>query len=114
MPFKYREPIDRVISNTQISEVNAHNGAPCWEWIGKRKRNRSGMYYGVISERSRKTGKVMAVLAHRWVLYRVLGRRLTPLMVCRHLCNNSICCNPAHLAGGTQKTNMKDKKRALA
>jgi hypothetical protein len=111
MPFKYKEPIDRVIANSVPCDRCSYKGTPCWEWIGKRKMNRSGMFYGVITERSKRTGKVLSVLVHRWVLCRVLGRRLTPLMVGRHLCNNTLCCNPDHLAGGTQKTNMRDKKR---
>jgi hypothetical protein len=37
----------------------------------------------------------------------IKGRRLSKRMVVQHLCNNSICVNPAHLIGGTQKANVK-------
>lgn len=32
--------------------------------------------------------------------------------VVRHLCHNRKCCNPSHLAVGTQKQNMQDSVRA--
>lgn len=109
MPFKYNEPVDRVIANTVMSETNAFQGTPCWEWIGKRSANRSGNFYGKLSVRV--DGKVKTLYAHRFVLENVQGKPLQDHHVVMHLCNNTICCNPLHLARGTQKQNMKQMVR---
>lgn len=44
------------------------------------------------------------------VLERTKGPRPHPTYVMRHLCGISRCCNPRHLAWGTEVENMADKK----
>lgn len=110
MPFKYATLIDRIIANSRLSDENFYNGTPCWEWIGRVTTNRNGMFYPRITRRIIKgprKGKVTVEFAHRVVLKGIKGRRLTTKSVCLHLCNNTICVNPEHLAGGSQAKNVR-------
>lgn len=110
MPFKYPSLCDRIIANSVLSENNFFNGSPCWEWIGARSRNRCGKHYGKLTirlKRGPKKGRLKTWKVHRLVLIVFKGRRLTSRMVARHLCNNTLCCNPNHIVGGTQQSNVR-------
>lgn len=110
MPFKYPSLEDRIIANSVPSEEFAWNGSRCWDWIGAVKVNRSGMKYGRIARRIKRgprKGKVKTDAAHRVALKAFTGRYLGAKMVVKHLCNNSLCVNPAHLQGGTQRANVR-------
>jgi hypothetical protein len=109
MPRKYASPIERIIANTVLADDSFYNGTPCWLWIGTRKINREGKAYGTISVRV--NGRVTMQLVHRFVLAEVKGRKLTRRSVGRHLCNNPLCCNPMHLVGGTQTSNVRQAVR---
>lgn len=114
MPFKYADMCERIIANTVLSLENFYNGTPCWEWTGAYTTNRSGVQYGKLAVRLKKgprKGKNKTWLVHRLVLVVFKGRIMTPKMVGRHLCNNTICANPAHLVGGTQKSNVRQAVR---
>lgn len=114
MPFKYPSMIDRIIANTVLSTENYYDGTPCWEWIGAYTVNRNGTRYGKMDVRRKQgknKGKRKTWLVHRLVLVVFKGRIMTPRMVGRHLCNNTICCNPAHLVGGTQRSNVRQAVR---
>ena len=73
----------------------------CWPWTGCVDANGYGwlMWQG---RRSR---------AHR-VALALDGRPCPAGLVGRHLCNTPRCCNPAHLAVGTQRDNAQDRVRA--
>ena len=73
----------------------------CWEWTGK--RHRGGYCY------TRWNGR-QQMLAHRIAMSLTDGDWDSPLDVC-HTCDNTICCNPAHLWRGTAKDNMDDMVR---
>ncbi|QII84233.1 hypothetical protein G3T20_05675 [Bordetella hinzii] len=106
MPFKYPSLAERIIANTYLSDDSFYDGTPCWVWLGP--RNSAG--YGQISRRFKRgprKGKVGNFLVHRVAVQELGGRRLTSRSVVMHLCNNPLCCNPAHLKGGTQRQNMK-------
>ncbi len=114
MPFKYKSLIDRIIANSILSNENFHNGTPCWEWIGKYTENRCGTRYPRMAVRVKsgpRKGKVAAEFAHRVVLKGIKGRRLPKGVVAMHLCNNTLCVNPDHLAGGTQSKNVQQAVR---
>ena len=110
MPFKYKTLLDRVKANSVQSSTQTHEGTPCWIWTGRATPNKGGMLYGRISRRFTKgprKGKVTMELAHRVVVRGIKGRRLSRRSVVKHLCNNSLCVNPAHLLGGTQRSNVR-------
>lgn len=50
-------------------------------------------------------GKVQNL--HR-VIFFLLNPEIDKAYVVRHTCNNTSCCNPAHLIHGTQLDNMRD------
>lgn len=115
MPRKYESMQERIIANSVHSAVNAYADTYCWEWIGKVKRNRVGTLYPVVSVRYPKShpkaGKVHAKLAHRASIEAFHGIRMPKSRVAKHLCNNTLCVNPAHLQGGTQKSNVRQAVR---
>lgn len=102
---RYGEPIERIIANSVVSQESAHEGEACWLWLGNTSVNRSGQRYGRINVWAR--GKHKKMFVHRYVVTFVKGRRLTRRDVVKHLCNNTMCRNPAHVIGGTQSSNMK-------
>lgn len=105
MPRKYESMQERLIANSVHSTDSAYAGEFCWLWIAKSKRNRAGTLYPVVSVRE--GGKVKAKLAHRVSVEAFTGIPLTPGHVAKHLCNNTLCVNPAHLEGGTQRQNVQ-------
>lgn len=106
MPFKYPDLAHRIVANTVMAIDSFYDGTPCWLWMGK--RNASG--YPVISlrwQRGPRKGQVRSALAHRISLVTFKRRRLTARSVAKHLCNNPVCVNPDHLAGGSQRSNVR-------
>jgi len=108
---KYASLADRIIANSILGDEDTYADQPCWIWTGKVCRNRSGMLYGRMNFRYKsgpRKGKVHSMAAHRASVKAFhQGKRITPKTVVMHLCNNSLCVNPAHLMGGTQSKNVK-------
>lgn len=108
---KYANLGERLIANSHLGDVLTYADQPCWIWTGEVNRNRSGMLYGRLSMRYKsgpRKGKVRKVAAHRasvQAFYK--GKRITPKTVIMHLCNNTLCINPAHLKGSTQARNVQ-------
>lgn len=75
------------------------SGGPdaCWPFTGYLRETGYGQY-GI----GRK-----GILAHR-AAYMFSGGDLQAGAVVRHLCDNPPCCNPAHLAVGSQSDNVAD------
>lgn len=108
--MKYASLEERIIWNSVLSTDSFYNGTPCWIWIGKMQRGRNGALYPAMTIRYKsglRKGKVASVRVHRKVIEVFKGRRMTPRMVGLHLCNTTMCVNPDHLHGGTQKKNMR-------
>lgn len=107
---KYKDIGERIIANSVLSPDSFYKGTPCWVWTGKRDINRNGMAYPVMTmryQRGPRKGKVYNARVHRKAVEFFKGRRVTPKMVVLHLCNNTLCVNPDHLLGGTQKKNVQ-------
>lgn len=97
-PRRYENMQERIIANSVL------HPSGCWVWMRKTRRNNVGMSYGALTVRDGR--RVRNVPAHRASVI-AFGRRLTRNLVVRHLCNNTLCVNPAHLAGGLQSTNVR-------
>lgn len=108
---KYSSMIDRLLANSMLRDDD-----DCWTWIGARKVNRSGMFYGKLNVRMKRgprKGKVVTLQAHRVSYATFFGVRITPKTVVRHTCiGNSLCINPGHLIKGSQRNNVRDCVKA--
>ena len=82
------------------SRVNQDDPNGCWPWTGRVVGG-----YGQVSVE----GKQYRANRIAWIL--TSGEIPDGLLV-RHLCNNPSCCNPNHLALGTQRDNVDDMTRA--
>ena len=110
MPFKYPSMAERLIANTHVSDESFYNGEACWEWIGAVVVNAGGRKYGKLSVRIKRgpnKGKLRTMYAHRLALVELGGKVLRSRKKALHLCNNTLCCNPSHLMGGTQRQNVR-------
>lgn len=69
----------------------------CWPWMGSRNEIGYGIYREQDSRRPQR--------AHR-IVWRMATGEEPPVVM--HVCDNPPCCNPLHLAGGTQTENLAD------
>jgi len=83
------------------TKVRRREDDACWLWIGCVRRTRGSPLYGRF-HLSGKNG-----YAHR-VAYEIAHGPVPEGLVVRHKCDNSLCCNPAHLEVGTQRENAMD------
>lgn len=90
----YRAPL----ATRLWSKVDKRGPDDCWPFTGATARGygRIGVGYEVEN-------------AHRVALRLTDGPPPGGGMQARHLCGNRLCCNPAHLAWGTQSDNEMDK-----
>jgi hypothetical protein len=105
-PCRYIMGHNEAISWARVSEAfwsRADRGdlGDCWPYAGVILNCGYGQVYA--------EGRMF--LAHRvaWIL---ANGDIPGGLIVRHLCNNRICCNPAHLAIGTQWDNADDRARA--
>lgn len=87
------------------------SGGPhaCWPWTGPCMTNGYGQ------SRVRRDGMWRACGAHQLAYAMATGRweRRAEGRLIRHLCHNRLCCNPAHLRGGTPFDNACDRDALL-
>ncbi|WP_313011371.1 HNH endonuclease signature motif containing protein [Brevundimonas sp.] len=69
------------------------------------------MTNGYGQSRIKKDGRWRGAGAHQVAYYQATGRweRQAEGRLIRHLCHNRLCCNPAHLRGGTPAENGEDR-----
>lgn len=91
-----------VLANISINlliKIDPYGGLnSCWEFTGAKYQSGHGQI-----RRSRK-----CIRAHRWSYEHHYNVQLKDSDVVRHMCDNPACCNPLHLAIGTQADNMWD------
>ena len=100
---RYASQLDRIEANSMPIPFTG-----CWIWMGSTRRNQSGELYPALSIRrksGRRRGKVRKVGAHRYAIAAAKGIPLSRVRVCAHLCNQSLCVNPAHLRATTYRVN---------
>lgn len=105
MPRKYADLCERIIANSVLSQDSMFEGTPCWIWLGAIHVNRTGLFYGKMNVYQ--NGRARTLKVHRVVVVEFHGCTLLRGQPVMHRCNNTICCNPAHVAGGTASENMK-------
>lgn len=94
------------IAPSWTGRVDRRAGADeCWPWTG------STMTNGYGQTRVKENGRWRGAGAHQVAYYQATGRweRGAEGRLVRHLCHNRLCCNPAHLAGGTPAENGEDR-----
>lgn len=88
------------------SRVDRRGGPDaCWPWRG-------GLgTHGYGATRIKENGRWRSAGAHQVAHYLASGRweRKAEGRQVRHLCHNRLCCNPAHLRGGTALENSWDR-----
>jgi len=82
------------------SKVDVVTADMCWQWTGYCLPFGHGQAW--------LQGKTF--LSHR-VAYSLAQGQVPPKLHVRHLCDNPCCCNPAHLALGSDQDNSDDKCR---
>lgn len=93
-----RRRLDDASRADRLAAYTDRSGGPtaCWPWT--RAISKNG--YGVITNRKGGTS-----IASRAAYEEAHGVALDRWTVVMHLCNNPICCNPAHLRAGDMADN---------
>lgn len=91
----------RITANSVVDDETG-----CWNWTGSRVRNACGKYYPTLSKRFKGKRTPRRVYVHRLVL-ELIGHDVKG-KVAAHSCDNTLCCNPAHLRVATQSDNIKE------
>lgn len=84
----------KIMENIKIDELT-----DCWNW----QKSVTSEGYGQLTENKKYW------TTHRYAYTRSYGD-IPNGMIIRHLCHNRRCCNPNHLALGTQKDNWTDSE----
>lgn len=94
----------RTLAERLWAKVDVRGEDECWPWLG----SRTWQGYGHLGRGGRGTGNVHA---HR-AAFEVTFGSVSGLHVC-HVCDNRLCCNPAHLFSGTAKDNALDMVKKM-
>lgn len=97
-----RDVIRECFKNEFWKKVKIRKPNQCWNWTGAQTGS-PGSRYGVVIYNGEHVG------SHRLAYFFAKGQFLKQYDVC-HSCDNTICCNPAHLFLGTASINGKDAR----
>lgn len=100
---KVLPPVDRQSDAAFFEKVSFEPMSGCWLWMGGEHTHGYGFFGS--------DGHGRKEYAHRWS-YRQFCGAIPPGMEVRHLCNNTHCVNPDHLALGSHQDNMRDMATA--
>jgi DNA-binding XRE family transcriptional regulator len=100
MNLPFEAHVRRRLFEKHIDKSPQHRG--CWVWTGSRSSEGYGRVFVHID------GQERNILAHRVAYY--LEHAEAPVVVRHFVCNNRLCVNPLHLAGGSQWDNMQDRE----
>lgn len=90
------------------SKVDRRGADECWSWTASTFRHGYGKFQ-LGRDDEHPDGRVAYAPRVAWELAN--GRAIPDGKVVRHHCDNPPCCNPAHLAVGTQAENTSDMVR---
>lgn len=125
MPKKFESMAERIRVNSVLMTpededfwCNNYDGTGCWFWLGARRRGYPSMCVRDNNDRGADGyGRIKTVSVHRLVLEIFRGLKIVNgKRVGAHLCNNTNCVNPMHIAYVTQRVNIghKSEPRAVA
>ena len=92
------------VATDVFQHIDMTGGADaCWPWTkgtgGGTGKSKPRPYFTIDGEK---------VIAYRLVWELMTGEKLTSDIFLCHQCDNSICCNPAHLEKGDNASNMQE------
>jgi len=109
--MKYESLAHRIVANTVWTDGPLDT--QCWIWAGKRAASGTQGAINVRIKRGPNKGKVRTKAAHRVAYEQIKGVRLKRHSITRHLCHNTLCCNPEHMVGNsTSRANNRDTVKA--
>lgn len=74
-----------------FAKITIDHDTSCWNWTGSTTTNGYG------NVRVNKTGYRTHRLIYAWLVKDIPGGKGKNIPVLDHICNNRLCCNPAHL-----------------
>ena len=88
----------------------------CWPWTGEKRTSGYGWFFSKYGQYQ--AHRISLVLkTGQWDMFAVKKVVYNCPSIARHMCDNPVCCNPAHLQWGTPEQNTRDispEKRAVA
>lgn len=88
------------------ARVDRRGANDCWPWTGSITGSHPDYPYGEFTHLRKTNPEAIRVRAHRFA-YELLVGPIPDGLVIDHLCNNTLCVNPAHLRPTTSAENVR-------